>query len=198
MTDRVLIPLAGIGTLRLTRAAYEEALIPIPAPEIPISNRKLELLLERLNSTPALAKDSMEGPRGLRYIRLPEVCTRVGLKRSTIYRLISLGRFPKHIKLSEHASAWIESEIDDFMIARIAERDHESVVVEPPPESPYMRMGEVMKRTGLNSSKIYDLVRKGEFPKWANLPKIASGWLKTDVEAWLVSKPTLESGDING
>ena len=122
----------------------------------------------------------------------------MGLKRSTIYRLISLGRFPKHIKLSEHASAWIESEIDDFMIARIAERDHESVVVEPPPESPYMRMGEVMKRTGLNSSKIYDLVRKGEFPKWANLPKIASGWLKTDVEAWLVSKPTLESGDING
>jgi predicted DNA-binding transcriptional regulator AlpA len=198
MTDRVLIPLAGIGTLRLTRAAYEEALIPIPAPEIPISNRKLELLLERLNSTPASAKDSMEGPRGLRYIRLPEVCARVGLKRSTVYRLISLGRFPKHIKLSEHASAWIDSEIDDFMIARIAERDHESVAVEPPPESPYMRMGEVMKRTGLNSSKIYDLVRKGEFPKWANLPKIASGWLKTDVEAWLVSKPTLESGDING
>jgi prophage regulatory protein len=187
MTDRVLIPLAGIGTLRLTRAAYEEALIPIPTPEIPKSNPKLELLLQRLNSTPAPAKDSMEGPRGLRYIRLPEVCARVGLKRSTVYRLISLGRFPKHIKLSEHASAWIESEVDDFMIARIAERDHDSAAVEPPPESPYMRMGEVMKRTGLKSAKIYELVRKGEFPKWANLPKIASGWLKTDVEAWLVS-----------
>ena len=37
MTDRVLIPLAGIGTLRLTRAAYEEALIPVPTPEIPKS-----------------------------------------------------------------------------------------------------------------------------------------------------------------
>jgi prophage regulatory protein len=127
MTDRVLIPLAGIGTLRLTRAAYEEALIPIPTPEIPKSNLKLEMLLQRLNSTPVQAKDSMEGRRGLRYIRLPEVCARVGLKRSTVYRLVSLGRFPKHIKLSEHASAWIESEIDDFMIARIAERDHESL-----------------------------------------------------------------------
>jgi prophage regulatory protein len=187
MTDRVLIPLAGIGTLRLTRAAYEEALIPIPTPQIPKSNLNLELLLQRLNSTPAQAKDPMEGPRGLRYIRLPEVCARVGLKRSTVYRLISLGRFPKHIKLSEHASAWIEGEIDDFMMARIAERDHEAPAVEPQPESPYMRMGEVMKRTGLNSSEIYELVRKGEFPKWSDLPKIASGWLKSDVESWLVS-----------
>jgi Prophage CP4-57 regulatory protein (AlpA) len=97
MTDRVLIPLAGIGTLRLTRAAYEEALVPIPTPGIPKLNPKLELLLQGLNSTPAQPRDSMEGPRGLRYIRLPEVCERVGLKRSTVYRLISLGRFPKHI-----------------------------------------------------------------------------------------------------
>jgi prophage regulatory protein len=187
MTDRVLIPLAGIGTLRLTRAAYEEALIPIPTPQIPKSNLNLDLLLQRLNSTPTQAKAPMEGPRGLRYIRLPEVCARVGLKRSTVYRLISLGRFPKHIKLSEHASAWIEGEIDDFMMARIAERDHEASAVEPQPESPYMRMGEVMKRTGLISSEIYELVRKGEFPKWSDLPKIASGWLKSDVESWLVS-----------
>lgn len=193
MTDRVLIPLAGIGTLRLTRAAYEEALIPIATPEIPKSDPKLELLLERLNSTPKQAKDSMEGPRGLRYIRLPEVCARVGLKRSTVYRLISLGRFPKHIKLSEHASAWMESEIEDFMLSRIAERDHESLPLAPPPESPYMRMGEVMKRTGLNSSKIYELIRKGRFPKWSKLPKIASGWLKSDIEAWLVSNPETHS-----
>jgi prophage regulatory protein len=73
------------------------------------------------------------------------------------------------------------------MMARIAERDHESLAEEPQPESPYMRMGEVMKRTGLNSSKIYELVRKGEFPKWSNLPKIASGWLKSDIQAWLAS-----------
>jgi predicted DNA-binding transcriptional regulator AlpA len=29
----------------------------------------------------------------------------------------------------------------------------------PLAKSPYMRMGEVMKRTGLSSSKIYELVR---------------------------------------
>jgi prophage regulatory protein len=188
MADQVLIPLAGIGTLQLTRAAYEAALIPIAKPEIPNSTPKPELVLQqRIDSMLTQARESLEGPRGLRYIRLREVCTRVGLKQSTVYRLIALGKFPKQLKLSEHASAWIESEIDDFMMARIAECDHQSLELAPP-ESPYIRMGEVMKRTGLNSSRIYELVRKGEFPKWSALPKIASGWLKSDIEAWLASK----------
>jgi len=177
MVDQVLIPLAGIGTLQLTRATYEAALIPIAKPEIPKSPSKRELdLQQQLNSIHAQEKESLDGPRGLRYIRLREVCARVGLKTSTVYRLIGLGRFPKQIKLSEHASAWIESEIEDFMLSRIAERDHHSLTPAPS-DSPYIRMGEVMKRTGLNSSTI--LIRKGEFPKWSDLPKIASGWLKS-------------------
>jgi len=45
-----------------------------------------------------------------------------------------------------------------------------------------------MKRTGLNSSTIYTLVKDGTFPKWANLPKIASGWLKSLIEAWLLAR----------
>jgi prophage regulatory protein len=139
------------------------------------------------------AKESLEGPHGLRYIRLREVCARVGLKQSTVYRLIALGRFPKQVKLSEHASAWIEGEIEDFMIARISERDHQSLELVSPAVSPYMRMGEVMKRTGLNSSKIYELIRKGEFPKWSNLPKIASGWLKSDIETWLATNTDTHS-----
>jgi hypothetical protein len=100
MTDRVLIPLPGIGTLRLTRASYVEAIIPIPLPEISKSNPHLEVLLQRLNSVPLQPRDLREGPRGFRCIRLPEVCARVGLKRSTVYRLIGLGMFPKRIKLS--------------------------------------------------------------------------------------------------
>jgi prophage regulatory protein len=116
----------------------------------------------------------------------------VGLRQSTVYRLIAIGRFPKQIKLSEHASVWIEGEIEDFMIARIAERDHESPALAPP-ESPYMRMGEVMTRTGLNSSKIYELIRKGQFPKWSDLPKSASGWRKSDIETWLATNTVTHS-----
>jgi hypothetical protein len=71
MADQVLIPLAGIGTLQLTRAAYEAALIPIAKPEIPNSLPKPERVLQqRLNSMLTQAKESLEGPRGLRYIRL--------------------------------------------------------------------------------------------------------------------------------
>jgi Prophage CP4-57 regulatory protein (AlpA) len=42
-----------------------------------------------------------EPTRGLRYLRLREVCQKVGLKHSSVHRLISLGDFPKHVKLSE-------------------------------------------------------------------------------------------------
>jgi prophage regulatory protein len=62
-------------------------------------------------------------PRGIRYLRLREVCQRVGLKHSAVYRLIGLGKFPKQVKLSERASAWIESEVEAYMTARIEDRD---------------------------------------------------------------------------
>jgi prophage regulatory protein len=137
----------------------------------------------KTHSAPA----EVESPRGLRYLRLREVCQRVGLKPSSVYRLIGLGTFPKQVKLSERTAAWIESEIESFMASRIADRDQGSPAQAPAP-SPYMRMGEVMKRTGLNSSKIYALIREGKFPKWAKLPKIASGWLKSDIERWIESR----------
>ena len=178
MVDRVLIPLPGIGTLSLTKAEYEAALIPIERPEPPKPSIK----------TPAPPPPSpvraVEHPPPLRYLRLKEVCARVGLRSSSIYRLIHLRRFPKQVKLSERSAAWIESEVEAFMLARAAERDgHSAGVVAA--KSPYMRMGEVMRRTGLSASAIYDLVRKGEFPKWADLPKIASGWRREEVEGWV-------------
>lgn len=40
-----------------------------------------------------------------------------------------------------------------------------------------------MQLTGLSASAIYDLVRTGGFPKWADWPKIASGWKKEEVDA---------------
>jgi prophage regulatory protein len=220
MPDRVFIPLPGIGTLSLTRAEYEAALTPI-TPEAP----KPKALptsppLRRVHSRTTPAKNGETGTSTLRYIRLREVCTRVGLRRSAIYRLIGLGRFPKQVKLSVRTVAWVESEVEAFLESRIEDRDRvpldappgespymawveseveaflESRIEDrdrvpldaPPGESPYMRMGEVLRRTGLSSSKIYELVREGTFPKWASLPKIASGWLRSDIELWIASR----------
>ncbi len=58
-----------------------------------------------------------------RFLRLREVCGRVSLGRDSIYRLARAGQFPKPIKLSDRASAWLESEIDGWIAARVAIRD---------------------------------------------------------------------------
>jgi prophage regulatory protein len=43
--------------------------------------------------------------------------------RMHLDRLEREGRFPKRIHLSKRSVAWVESEVDDFLEARLAERD---------------------------------------------------------------------------
>jgi len=50
-----------------------------------------------------------------RMLRLPEVETTSGLKRSTIYKKIKEGVFPPPVKLTERSSAWRESEIQEWI-----------------------------------------------------------------------------------
>ena len=57
--------------------------------------------------------------RVTRLIRLPEVQHRVGLGRSTIYRWMSEGKFPKPVQLGGYAVAWMEDEIAEWIAARI-------------------------------------------------------------------------------
>ncbi len=54
-------------------------------------------------------------------IRLPEVRARTGLSRSEIYRRESLGEFPKRVKLGARTVGWVQSEVQDFIEARIRE-----------------------------------------------------------------------------
>lgn len=57
----------------------------------------------------------------MRVIRLNEVKNKVGLSRSTIYRRIANGEFPKPILLGGRASGWIEDEIDEWLMRCINE-----------------------------------------------------------------------------
>lgn len=54
-----------------------------------------------------------------RLLRLPEVINLIGLSKAQIYNLISLGEFPQQIKLGDRASAWLESEVADWIDERI-------------------------------------------------------------------------------
>jgi prophage regulatory protein len=55
-----------------------------------------------------------------RLIRLPEVMSRVGLKRSAIYQRMGEGRFPKSRSLGSKCAVWPDSGINDW-IASVAE-----------------------------------------------------------------------------
>lgn len=50
-----------------------------------------------------------------RILRLPTVLARTGLSRSTLYRKISEGTFPRQIQISIHGAGWYESEINTWI-----------------------------------------------------------------------------------
>ena len=71
--------------------------------------------------------------RQKRFIRLPEVLSRTGFGRTSIYRKMEEGTFPKclklggpikdHTKFDSRAIAWIEDEIEKWVEDRIEDRN---------------------------------------------------------------------------
>ncbi len=64
------------------------------------------VLLDRRRAAPVQAK---------RFLRLKEVLAICGKSRSSVYEAIKRGEFPRPIKLGENSSAWIDTEIEDWM-----------------------------------------------------------------------------------
>jgi prophage regulatory protein len=60
---------------------------------------------------------------GTRFLRIAEVTSITGLPRATIYEMAVKGLFPKQVRLSPRAVAWLESEISEWQAKRVAERD---------------------------------------------------------------------------
>ena len=59
----------------------------------------------------------------MKIIRLKEVIDSTGLARSTIYKHIGQGTFPRPVPLVGHCVGWLENEIQEWIKARVAERD---------------------------------------------------------------------------
>lgn len=55
----------------------------------------------------------------IRLIRMPEVLSKTGFKKSWIYLLISKNSFPKPIKMGPRAVAFIEDEVDRWIANKI-------------------------------------------------------------------------------
>ena len=59
----------------------------------------------------------------MRIIRLKEVIENTGLSRSTIYKYIGEGTFPDSLDLGGRTVGWLESEIHDWIMVKVEERD---------------------------------------------------------------------------
>jgi prophage regulatory protein len=51
-----------------------------------------------------------------------------------------------------------------------------------------MRLKEVIEKTGLSSSIIYNWISEGEFPRQVDLGARSVGWIDTVIEEWLLAK----------
>lgn len=60
---------------------------------------------------------------GERCITLKEVEHITSVRKPTIYRLIRAGRFPAQIQVSGNRVGWLASEIQDWIEARVEERN---------------------------------------------------------------------------
>ncbi|MFG6111165.1 helix-turn-helix transcriptional regulator [Stenotrophomonas nematodicola] len=58
-----------------------------------------------------------------RLLRLKEVQDRVGMSKTTIYDRVRTKNFPAPVHLGTMA-AWVESEVDAWILDRINDRDH--------------------------------------------------------------------------
>jgi prophage regulatory protein len=52
-------------------------------------------------------------------LRRPQVQQRTGLSRSTLYQYIKDGEFPASVQLGPRAVGWLESDVSDWISARV-------------------------------------------------------------------------------
>jgi prophage regulatory protein len=57
----------------------------------------------------------MPADSGSRILRLKTVLDRTGLSRSTLYRKIERGTFPKQIRISERCVGWRENDLERWL-----------------------------------------------------------------------------------
>ena len=58
-------------------------------------------------------------PAPERLLRLPEVISQTGLNRNSIYQIED---FPKPVKIGARATAWVQSEVQDWIKTRISQQ----------------------------------------------------------------------------
>ena len=61
----------------------------------------------------------------MKILKVKQVAEEINVSVPQVYKLVSLGRFPKPIKLGERGSGWLITEIDAWLQSRVDLRDEE-------------------------------------------------------------------------
>lgn len=59
----------------------------------------------------------------MKFLRIKGVVDRVGWSVPQIWKMSREGRFPPPVKLGPNTTAWVADEVEDWMRARVEERD---------------------------------------------------------------------------
>lgn len=59
----------------------------------------------------------------MQILSIKETCKRVGICRSTIFAMTRDGKFPRTIQITPKRKGFVDAEVNDWIKARIAERD---------------------------------------------------------------------------
>ena len=71
---------------------------------------------------PAIPKHTRpDDARPVRVLRIDEVMSRTGLRRTAIYELEARGEFPARVNLTARAVGWVESAVESWLLDRIGE-----------------------------------------------------------------------------
>lgn len=57
--------------------------------------------------------------------RLPTVLSRIGVSRSTLYKMIEQGKFNAPLRLGPRAVGWLSTDSDDFIAGRVQASRHQ-------------------------------------------------------------------------
>ena len=77
------------------------------------------------------------------FLRQPAMLKRTGLTKSTAYRMIETGQFPKPISISERCVAWVSADVEDWCAKQIELAKQAA----PPPKPPRIKKRKLIPRT---------------------------------------------------
>jgi len=79
-----------------------------------------------------LVADNRPQVRHDRLLRIPEVETITGIRKTTIYHLMNRGEFPRSVQITPRCVAWPESKVRAWVQERIAAAAQHELPETPP------------------------------------------------------------------